>query len=332
MNPTSSISLTIACLWLAPALLSLVPGAQAADRSAAPRRMTAADIDRWMTELSNWGRWGKNDEMGAINLITPEKRRRAAALVREGFSVSLAHNVEKEKAPDNPSPFQHTLSHTETGMSDTYGVTYHGMAHTHLDSLCHMAYRGRIYNGFPFPEITAQGAAKCSVIQIKNGLFSRAVLMDVPRLKGVEYLEPGTAIYPEDLEAWEKKARTKVGRGDIVLIRTGRWARRSSRGPWSENQYAGLHASCAKWLKVHDIAVLGSDAASDVFPSGIEGVEAPVHQFMLVCLGVPILDNLEMETLSEAANARHRWEFLLTVAPLAVQGGTGSPINPIAIF
>src|SRR5437660_2627045 len=156
--------------------------------------------------------------------------------------------------------------------------------------------------------------------------------MDIPRLQGVDHLEPGTAIYPGDLDAWEKKARVRAGKGDIVLIRTGRWTLRAAKGPWNTGKYAGLHASCAKWLKERDIAALGSDAASDVFPSQIEGVEAPIHQLMLVCLGVVILDNLEMETLSEAANKRHRWEFLLTVEPLAVPGGTGSPINPVATF
>jgi kynurenine formamidase len=294
--------------------------------------MTRADVDRWMAELSNWGRWGKEDELGALNLITPKKRKQAAALVREGICVSLAHNAEKRKGPDNPTPFQHEWSTTNTGMSDTYSVTYHGMAHTHLDALCHMAYQGKIYNGFPFPDITEQGAHKCSVIQLKNGLFSRGVLMDIPRLRGLEYLEPGTAIYPEDLEAWLAKTGTKLGSGDILLIRTGRWARRAASGAWAESKYAGLHASCAKWLKDHNISVLGSDAASDVFPSGIDGVEAPIHQFMLVCLGVVILDNLELETLSQATQSRHRWDFLLTVAPLAVEGGTGSPVNPIATF
>src|SRR5207248_2101916 len=146
-----------------------------------------------------------------------------------------------------------------------------------------------------------------------NGIVTRGILMDIPRLKGVRYLEPGTPIYPEDLEAWEKRAGVKVGSGDVIFIRTGRWARRAEKGPWdiSKNS-AGLYASCMKWLKARDVAMLGSDAASDVMPSRVEGVEQPIHQLMLIALGTPIFDNCDLEALSEATNQRRRWEFLLT--------------------
>ena len=157
--------------------------------------------------------------------------------------------------------------------------------------------------------------------------------MDIPRLKGVQYLEPATPIYPEDLDAWEKKAGFKVTSGDIVLIRTGRWARRDAKGPWhiSDNA-AGLYASCAKWLKARDVAVLGSDGASDVMPSRVPGVTQPIHQLVLVAMGMPIFDNLDLEAVSAEAAKRQRWEFHLSAAPLAVVGGTGSPFNPIASF
>ena len=157
--------------------------------------------------------------------------------------------------------------------------------------------------------------------------------MDIPRLKGVKYLEPKTPIYPEDLEAWEKQAGVKVGAGDVVFIRTGRWARRAEKGPWDiANESAGLHASCVLWLRQRDVAMVGSDAASDLMPSGIEGVQQPIHQLLLVAMGVMIFDNCDLEALSEAAASRRRWEFLLTAAPLPVTGGTGSPLNPIATF
>src|SRR2546425_18707 len=157
--------------------------------------------------------------------------------------------------------------------------------------------------------------------------------MDIPRLKGVPYLEPGTAIYPEDLDAWEKKAGVKVSSGDIVLIRTGRWAVRDSKGPWDiSKNAAGLYASCAKWLKTRDAAVLGSDAASDVMPSGVAGVAQPIHQLVLIAMGMPIFDNLDLEAVSAEANKRQPWEFPLSAAPVAVAGGTGSPFNPIATF
>ena len=215
-------------------------------------RLTKADIDRWMTELSNWGRWGKEDELGAMNLITPAKRKQAAALVEEGVSVSLSRSTEKEKAVDVPSPFGHVMN--QSGLNnpgafsiDTYSVLYHGYAHTHIDALCHMFYRGKMFNGFSQEEVTEKGARRLSIHNLKNGVFTRGILLDVPRLKGVPYLEPGTPIYPEDLEAWEKRAGVKVSSGDVVFVRTGRWARRAALGPWNvAEKSAGLHGSCAR--------------------------------------------------------------------------------------
>lgn len=294
------------------------------------------DFERWMTELSNWGRWGKDDQLGALNLVTPAKRKQALSLVRDGVSVSLARDVEKEKAIDNGSPFQHSMDRTGTNnpgfsCADTFKVSYHGMAHTHVDSLCHMFHQGKMYNGFPQTNVTSEGAQRLGIQNLKDGILSRGVLIDIPLLKGVEFLEPGTPIYPEDLDAWEKKTGITVGAGDVVLIRTGRWARRASTGPWG-GKFAGLHGSCARWLKQRDVAVIGSDAASDVLPSGVEDVAMPIHQLSLVAMGTWILDNCDLEALSAAAKKRQRWEFMLFAAPLAVPGGTGSPINPIATF
>ncbi len=297
-------------------------------------QLTEADIDRWMTELSNWGRWGKDDQMGTVNLITAAKRKQAVTLVREGFPVSLAHNTDSV-SPDNPSPFRHTMLATGATMkgqfvTDEYCVAYHGLAHTHMDSLCHMSYKGKLFNGYSVQTVTDEGASKLPITVFKSGIMSRGILMDIPKLKGVPYLEAATPIYPEDLDAWEKKAGVRVGSGDIVLIRTGRWALREKTGGKSGS--AGLHASCMKWMKSRDVAMVGSDAASDVSPSGVPGVVQPVHQLLLVAMGTPILDNCDLEALSAAAAQRNRWEFLLTAAPLAVTGGTGSPWNPIATF
>lgn len=307
---------------------------------AQPPKVTKETVERWMTELSNWGRWGKQDQLGALNLITPAKRKQAAALVKEGVPVSLAHDAlrEQDRAIDNGSPFGHVMTHT--GLKplgdfclDTYSVSYHGYAHTHMDSICHMFYKGKMYNGYAQSEVTEKGAGKLAITNMKNGIFTRGILMDIPRLKGVKYLEPGTAVYPEDLEAWEKRAGVKVSSGDVVFLRTGRWTLRAEKGPWDiANKSAGLHASCAKWLKSRDVAMLGSDAASDVAPSQVEGVKQPIHQLVLIAMGMPIFDNCDLEALSEEATKRGRWEFLITAAPLPVPGGTGSPLNPIATF
>jgi kynurenine formamidase len=190
-----------------------------------------------------------------------------------------------------------------------------------------------MYNGISRSEVTAKGAGRLSIHRLKSGIFTRGILVDIPRLKGVPYLEPGTPIYPEDLDAWEKFARVKVQPGDVLLVRTGRWARRAAKGPWPASDHlAGLHASCVRWLKARDIAVLGSDSASEVRPTGVEGMRGPVHTLVLVALGVPIFDNCDLEALGDAASQRKRWEFLLTTAPLAVPGATGSALNPIAVF
>jgi kynurenine formamidase len=295
--------------------------------------VTEAQYERWKTELSNWGRWGKEDELGALNLITPARRRQAAALVKDGVSVSLAADADTVKAVDNPNPYEHTMIGIA---SDRIAVTYHGIAHTHLDSLAHINADGVFYNGYT-PDaatVTRQGHSKNSIHNVKNGIFTRGVLIDIPRLKGVPYLEPGTPIYVSDLEAWEKQAGVRVSPGDALFVRTGVWARRAAEGPWLRGRAeggrsAGLDPSVIPWLKARDVAILGSDHPQYVAPSPLRGA---VHDFALVYLGVHLLDNCDLEALANAAAARKRWEFLLTLAPLPIRGGTGSPLNPIATF
>jgi kynurenine formamidase len=294
-----------------------------------------ADVDRLMVDLSNWGRWGKDDQMGTANLITPAKRQAAAKLVTEGFSVSLSRDTDTQKAIDNDSPFGHKMMIAVGGEfnMDEYTTAYHGFAITHFDSLSHMSYRGKMYNGFPQSSVTQTGTGRLAVTAFKGGFLTRGVLIDIPRLKGVPYLEPSTPIYPEDLEAWEKSTGVRVSAGDAVFIRTGRWTRRAEKGAWNAPEHsAGIHASCAKWLKDRDVALLGSDGSHDVLPSLVDGVDWPVHQILLVAVGMPLFDNCDFEALSQSAAARKRWTFLFTAAPLAVSGGTGSPLNPIATF
>ncbi|MFN8006926.1 MAG: cyclase family protein [Terriglobia bacterium] len=338
MNKTFQRISLVVMLFLAIVQISIPKDSKSPTGSAPKRPLTKPDIDLMMTQLSNWGRWGAQDQLGTLNLLTPELRLRATRLAKEGKSVSLARPVETVLAPDNPDPFLHKMiligaDNPGQFAADEYAVSFHGHAHTHLDSLGHMFYNGKMYNGVPQETITAEGSAKISILALQSGILARGVLIDIARLKDAPYLEPGTAIYPEDLEAWEKKARIKVKSGDVVLIRTGRWARRSRQGAWDiAKESAGLHAACAAWLKQRDIAVLGSDDGSDVAPSGIEGLTHPIHQLMLVAAGIHILDCCDLEALSRECQQRQRWEFMFTVAPLAVPGGTGSPVNPIATF
>lgn len=300
--------------------------------SAARYPITAADFDAWFQKVRNWGRWGTNDELGTLNLLTPAKRRAAAALVKAGVSVGLAHSPLTDRDADVGSPFEHTMNRGFT--TDTYRVSYHGYAHSHLDALCHILYKDQTYNGYARADVnTEQGCTKLGIQHFRNGYVTRGILMDIPRLKGLPYLEPGTPIFVEDLEAWEKRAGMKVAPGDALFIRTGRWARRAAKGPWNVGQNAaGLHASVAEWLKTRGVALIGSDAALDVVPSLVEGQNLPVHTLAITALGLNILDNQDLEALGDLAAAQKRWQFLLTVAPVPVSGGTGFPVNPLATF
>jgi kynurenine formamidase len=311
----------------APAEPVLSPGASAARF---PR--DAAEFDQMFQKVKNWGRWGADDQLGAANLITEAKRRQAAELVKQGVSVSLAHNPITETAADNPQPFEHTMNRGWT--TDTYRVSYHGYAHSHIDALCHILYQKQTYNGYSTADInTEKGCTKLGIDRLKNGIVTRGILIDIPRLRNVNYLEPGTPVFVEDLEAWEKKARLKVSPGDAIFLRTGRWARRAALGPWAvARNAAGYHASIAPWLKERGVSFIGSDAAQDVVPSLVEGIGLPVHTLAITALGIDILDNQDLEAVGDLAAKLNRWEFMVTIAPVPVTGGTGFPVNALAIF
>jgi kynurenine formamidase len=302
-----------------------------------PVVVTQAEYDRWQTELSNWGRWGRDDELGTLNLITPAKRRAAAALVREGVTVSLASNAQTAKAVDVPCPNEWAmLTASEAGATDRIAYPcIHGAGTTHLDSFAHRFFGGKMWNGYPVSGLVTPegGAARNSVLTMKGGIVTRAVLYDIPRLKGISYLEPGTRIFPADLEAWERKVGVRAGAGDALLLRWGRWARREALGPWPIDEgAAGLDVSVIPWLKRRDIALLGWETPGYAPQPPGDLPRLAVHDFVLTILGVHLLDRADFEALSAAAAARNRWEFMLTVAPLPIPNGTGSPVNPIAMF
>lgn len=320
---TLTTVITLGSLAIAPASAAELPA------------VTATTVAAWATELSNAGRWGEDDQLGALNLITPAVRVAAAKLVTEGHSVSMAHPLLTERAADNTTPFEHRMQATpeQAGgwATDTWAIMFHGFAHSHIDALCHLAYDGKYYNGFAMAETTAGGCKNLSIANVGDGIFTRGVLMDIPMLKGKQWLEPAEAVGVADLEAWEKEAGVQVGSGDAVLLHTGRWIRRAAHGP-HEGGYPGFHASVVPWLKEREVAVVGTDGGLDVYPSGIDGVGAPVHTLVLTALGMPVLDVMDLTAVAEAAAERKRWTFLLTAAPLKAETGTGSPINSIATF
>ena len=311
----------------APSPPPLTPGPSAARF---PRN--ADEFDQMFNQIKNWGRWGKDDQLGAANLITDAKRKQSLALAKNGVTVSLGHPPLTETAADNASPFEHTMNRGFT--TDTYKVSYHGYAHSHIDALCHYLYKDQTYNGHARTEITTEkGCTKLGIDNLKQGIVTRGVLLDIPRLRNLPYLEPGTPVFVEDIEAWEKKANVKVSAGDVILLRTGRWARRAKLGPWNVGQNeAGYHASVAPWLKERGVSFLTSDVAQDVIPSLVTDVRLPVHTLAITALGIDIMDNLDLEQLAETAARLNRWEFLFVASPVPVTGGTGFPANPLAIF
>jgi kynurenine formamidase len=303
--------------------------------------VTPADYLQWREEYKNWGRWGPDDQRGTSNLITPAKIQNAAKLVRSGIVVSLAHPVPQQPAADVPA--QSVFNRTTTAITDsvtvdTFQVSYHGLAVAHMDAFCHFFADGRMYNGFPVAEnITKdRGCLKGDVMAWKDGVVTRAVLYDIPQLKGVEWVEPGTPITVADLEAWEDKAGVKAGPGDVVVLYIGRWKRRAAEGAWT-GTVAGYHADTIPFIKQRDVAFLAHDFNIDWSPRPGWGKEEgipnmPIHQATLNWMGVGIVENLDLERAVETARRLKQYEFMLTFAPLPVEGGTGSPLNPIAVF
>ena len=305
------------------------PTGQAAPSAAQVKATSKEQFDRWMTQVSNWGRWGKDDQLGALHLITPDKRRKAAALVKTGTSISLSR-------PATPDPAVETRKHSGrvpgqgSGLGNFFGfspnpkavdmwmaerqeVEYHGGRFTHVDAFCHGMYAGKMYNGVEFTAtVTSEGGcAKNSIASLKGGLVTRGVLIDLP----------GAQVFPQDIEAWEKKTGITIGPGDALLLRSNRTAAR---------QTGGWDPSIGPFLRARDVSLLGSDFYQE--GGSVPGVFLPIHSLTLVALGVHLFDNLDLDTLAETAKQLNRWEFLLMAAPPPIANGAGSLINPIAVF
>jgi kynurenine formamidase len=296
---------------------------------------SAADVQALHRSLSNWGRWGDRDQLGTLNWITPGKRAAAAREVRSGRSVSCSRALPTEAAPDNERAVVHLMMGTagEGWGGDYFAMAPHGYAVSHIDALCHIFHEGRLYNGYPIERVTAHGALELSIDALRDGVVTRGVLLDVPAVRGVEWLEPGEAVRPDELERAEAATGVRVEPGDVLFVRTGRWPLRAARGPWDPRQrLAGLHAECLPWLFERRVAALGSDGVSDAIPSGVDGVGLPIHSVAIVAMGLHLLDNLDFERLAAACREEGRHAFQLVIAPLVLARGTASPVNPLALF
>ncbi len=304
-----------------------------------PPLPTEDEVRRYLESCSNWGRWGPDDNAGTVNLITPEVRRQAASLVKSGRAVSLAYPLNTTGGPGNWNPAQHYIRAWADASVDYIGLLFHGYATTHLDALCHIFWEGKGWNGRPASDVTSLGAKFGAVDAWADGITTRGVLIDIPRFRGVPFVPLDEPVRGWELEAAAAAQGVELRAGDAVVVHSGRqafYAAHPEHVPGQRPQ-PGLHADVCPVLKKHDAALLGWDQM-DARPSGYPMFEepprpgGPVHVIAIVFMGLPLLDNALLEPLAAACAEERRWEFLLTVNPLHVRGGTGSPVNPIAVF
>ena len=303
-------------------------------------------FDNLSKEISNWGRWGKNDQLGTLNNISESNIINAKKLVIEGRTISLSRNMSKETNPFNHAPIKHKPfifpadafgadpKLAQEGAGDVFEIEYHGYSHTHIDAINHFGRNGKMYNGYPFEINSNNEFENLGVDEIgKSGVISRGILIDLPVFFGVDYVEAGTVIRIEDIKNWEKRNNIQIGKGDILLLRTGRWEQLRQKGYWEiTKKSTGFHYSVASFLKERDVAAIGCDGVSDVYPSGIKSKKDALHELVLVDLGMPIFDNMDLDELSTYLDELGRKTFMFVANPLKIKGATGAPINPVAIY
>ncbi|MEE2637381.1 MAG: cyclase family protein [Acidobacteriota bacterium] len=301
-------------------------GRAAAVAQSDPRMPTAEEVQSWYTDRRNWGRWGDDDQKGAINLITQEKTVAATRLVRSGRKVSASRVFE---------PAQHFIrkSPREDGSGsvvDYYGFIYHGQTVTHIDALCHMWESDGMWQGRdPEVEVTTQGATFGTIDAWSEGIITRGVLLDVPRHRGEPHVTLGNPVHGWELEEIAEAQGITVEPGDALLVYSGKDSFVRAGGTYAGGDRPGLSVTCAKFIRDHDVALLGWDMM-DARPNPY-GLTFPVHG-VLFNYGVALLDNALLEPLADACAEEGRYEFMFMGLPLKVAGGTGSPANPIAMF
>lgn len=306
--------------------------------------MTRKEFDELFNDVSNWGRWGPSDERGTLNYLTPERVAKAASLVRSGRSVSMSRPINTVAEVDNPNPAFHAMVRSydvgnplaEQFVADYLGCGCHGNAHSHIDALCHVAYKGKLYNGKPTSAVTSTGASIMDIARYSSGIVGRGVLLDIPRLRGKKWLEPGDGVTGEELEAAEKAQGVKLEEGDIFVFRVGHYLRRTELGPWNIEWggvgRAGLHPTAMRFLHERKVSAFLPDGDGETIPCSVEGVKNPVHALQIASMGLACGDSLQLEELATACQQEGRWDFLVAVAPLRLPRGTGCLVNPIAIF
>ncbi|MEU0069882.1 cyclase family protein [Streptomyces sp. NPDC006332] len=307
-----------------------------------PSELSEADFRHLHRRLSAKAPGGAA-RRGALATITGEQVLAAVREVRTGRTVSLGAPVDTRGGPDNADPARHWLTAPADGhpgsrglefARDRFAMNVHGDVDSHLDALCHVVYDGTLHGGRPAADaLSPDGASALSVDLASDGITGRGVLLDIPRLHGVPWLEPGTAVKAEDLVAAEARQGVRVGRGDILLVRVGHRRRREELGPWDvAGARAGLHPTALEFLAERQVAVLGGDGNNDTAPSAVRGVAYPVHVLAVHAMGLHLLDYLRFEDLAPLCAEEGRWSFLCVIAPLRLPKATGSPVNPLAIL
>ncbi len=298
---------------------------------------TPGEYNAYKERFSNWGRWGADDQLGTLNHITPETRLAASALVRDGRTVSCARPIATAavmSGPRNMTPADHRMNVGAGGCGDYIGVSYHGFINTHIDALCHIFTADKqLYNGRPASDVTEDGAKNNSIEHWRNGIVTRGILYDVPRHRKTDHVTFDAPVHGWELQDIAAAERVTPQSGDAVLVRMGAtafWvAHPDFEPPWHA---PGLHASALEFLYDTNAALLGWDLMEAAGQEEYGAPSLPIHSIAIPYMGLPLLDNATFNELAAACAELGRWEFLLVIAPLVVNGGTGSPVNPIAIL
>jgi kynurenine formamidase len=304
---------------------------------------TAEEYADWRTRFNNWGRWGDDDELGTLNHITPELRRHAASLVTEGRSICLARPVDTTISPANPHPAQHMVAVRGTGgMLDWFGMFIHGFSQTHIDALCHLTTTdgASYWNGKQLDQYRMPTERSGTIEHWRHGIVTRGVLYDIPRLRGTDYVEAGRPVHGWDLQDAAAAQGVEPRAGDAVIIRSGH-GRYFELHPDLKPEMgcpSGVHASALEFLYETDAALLAWDWQDA--PIADQGIPNPlpynlglhVHHIAIPYMGMPLVDNADLEALAAACAELGRWEFQFVCAPLVLLGGTGSPVNPLAVL
>jgi kynurenine formamidase len=260
----------------------------------------------------------------------------AVRTVRDGLVLSLGHVLDTVASPKNPEPLIHRMHNADAidpiGALDDIEVAPHGFAVTHLDAIAHVFFEGAAYNGRTAADVvTAEGMTYGSIAALGEGFMTRGILLDVARARGVPYLSPLDGVTVDDLERAEALTGDRVQRGDAVFVRVGLERREATEGPEDPSVRCGITPACIPWFHEREIAVYSGDCVEQM-PSGFDRMQLPLHQVGCVVMGLVMLDNTAVEGLADVATSLGRSTFLVACAPLRIPGGTGSPVNPLAVF